>query len=191
MGGEETTRQSRGDEGAILLMAMAFLLAGSIIALALLSWTETAILSDVHARQAADLRFAANAAAQVTIEQQRYTYQDRSVLPLDSTTNAWDCTPANFNASPSIKTAVVVFCQIQFQPGTTASRVLTLSVCQATYAPTALADCVGTVDANQLAYLSAQISFNDYSASGVQACTGPANKWSCGTGMTINRWQSR
>ena len=184
-------RRKRGDEGAVLLMAMAFLLAGSMISLALLSWTETTILSDVHAKQAADLRFASNAAAQVVIEQQRYTYQDLSLLPVDSTTNAWDCTPANFNSSPSIKTAVVVFCQIQFQPGTTASRVLTLSVCKATYAPTALADCVGTVDANQLAYLSAQISFNDYSATGVQACTGPGNKWSCGTGMTINRWQSR
>ncbi len=185
------TLTNRDDRGAVLLMAMAFLLAGSIVAMALLSWTETAILSDVHARQAADLRFAANAAAQVTIEQQRYTYQVLSTLPVDPTTNAWDCTPPNFNASPTMKAAVVVFCQIQFQPGTTASRVLTLSICQATYSPTALADCVGTADAKQLAYLSAQISFNDYSASGVQACTGLANRWSCGTGMTINRWQSR
>jgi hypothetical protein len=170
---------------------MAFLLAGSIIAAALLSWTQTAILTDVHARQAADLRFAANAAAQVTIEQQRYTYQVISTLPLDATTSAWDCTPTNFNSSPSIRVPVVVFCQIQFQPGTTSSRVLTLSVCQATNSPTALADCVGTQDSKQLAYLSAQISFNDYSASGVQACTSLSNRWSCGTGMTINRWQSR
>jgi len=184
-------RRRNGDEGAVLIMAMAFLLAGSMVAMALLSLTETSILSDVHARQAADLRFSANAAAQVVIEQQRYTYQDLSKLPLDTTTQAWDCTPANFNASVSVKTPVVVFCQMQYQPGTTASRVLTLSVCQATYSPTALSDCVGTVDAKQLAYLSAQISFNDYSVNGVMACSGPDNRWSCGTGMTINRWQSR
>jgi hypothetical protein len=170
---------------------MIFLLAGAMVAFALLSWTETAILSDVHARQAADLQFAATAAAQVTIEQQRYTYQDLSTLPVDQATNAWDCTPANFNTSANIKMSVTVFCQIQFQPGTTSSRVLTLSVCQATYAPTALANCVGTIDTNQLAYLSAQVSFNEYSTTGIRACSGPENHWSCGTGMTINRWQSR
>ena len=184
-------RQRRnGDEGAVLIMAMAFLLAGSMVAMALLSLTETSILSDVHARQAADLRFSANAAAQVVIEQQRYTYQVLSALPVDPTTNAWDCTPPNFNASPVIKTAVVVFCQMP-DPESTPSRMLTLSVCRATNSPTALADCVGTVDSKQLAYLSAQISFSDYSASGIRACTGPENQWSCGTGMTINRWQSR
>ncbi len=172
-------------------MALAFLLAGSVVVVALLSWVESTILSNTSSQRDTQLTFAATAAAQVAIEQQRYVYQDFSTLPVDAETKAWDCTPANLNSASGNSTPVVVFCQIQFQPATTASRVLTLSVCRATYSPTALANCVGTADGRRLADLSAQISFNDYSANGVEACLSMSNRWSCGTGMTINRWQFR
>ncbi|MEI6701193.1 MAG: hypothetical protein WCL38_05510 [Actinomycetota bacterium] len=175
-----TQKRLRGDNGAVLIMAMAFLLAASVVGVSLLTWTETSILSDQHNAQAAALQNATGAAVQAEMEALRYNYQVVAKFPLDPITNSWDCTPKGNNLPAVGGQVVIIACRISFQSD---GRVIDFSACKATYKSTALADCI------TYPFLSAQVKFYDVSLTSVLGCTGPSNAWSCGTGLTINRWQ--
>ncbi len=175
-----TEKRLRGDNGAVLILAMAFLLAASVVGVSLLTWTGTSILSDQHNAQASALQNATGAAVQAEMENLRYNYQVTAKFPLDPITNSWDCTPSGSNLLAVGGQVVIIACRISFQAD---GRVIDFSACKATYKSTALADCI------TYPFLSAQVKFYDVSLSGIAGCTGPSNAWSCGTGLTINRWQ--
>lgn len=196
------------ETGAVLLLAIAFMLIGSIVSFALLSWSGSAILTDSRLQQSNEMRFEASTLAQAVLEQERYVYQDEATLPIDLTTRSWECTPPNYNSSfnntfkefneekrPSREW--VAFCGISRNEKTTSSRVLTISVCDATDLPVIASECVGSTEAGlQLSYLSAVVQFNDLtynkdSQSWDNACTRSQYQWSCGIDVVISKWLFR
>ena len=169
--------KSGEETGSVLIMTMAFLLVGSLIAAVLLSWTSTGLLSDASATTAQDLHFSANAAAQIAVEVQRYQFQNL-------TSPVWDCTPPE---STVFEAKVKVYCTMSPRTDNSPNRVLTLSVCRADVAQE---NCVGSDDVGLKAYLSAQVTYYDYDSQGVLACSSLVHL-SCGEQMTINSWQFR
>jgi hypothetical protein len=89
--GRLMVNSTRDDRGAVLLLALGFLLAGSLIVMALLSWTGSGLFQSIQASNSASLHYAAATALEIRMQDLRYNYQDSQTFaacprwPLNST----------------------------------------------------------------------------------------------------------
>jgi hypothetical protein len=184
----------RDDAGAVLILALVFLLVVGGIVGSLAAWATNDLDNTAHFTSARSLQYAAESAVELAIQNIRYT-------PLLLATQA-DPTPT-LNASPPVACwgtapseppavdgqSLAVWCSTVWYPSSSFTRVVTISACPVTSTMTA-ASCA------QNPYLQAVVTFDDYPPGGVSApntttpvpCLSPAVGGYCGTTMSVNSW---
>ncbi len=165
--------RQRDERGAVLILALVFLVAAGAIVTALLGWGGNDIKNVAQFQQNRTLDYAAGSAMQVQMQAVRYNSS--------ACTNSFSPIPIP-NASSSV--TIDVWCSTVFNSTSAATRVVTLTACSDS------ARLAGTCSqANP--YLTVMVTFGDYSSSNFFAkstpCT-PATSATCGTTMTINNW---
>ncbi len=165
----------RHDEhGAVLILALIFLVAAGAIITALLGWGGNDIRNVAAFQQNRTLNYAAGSAMQVQIQTVRY---DSSAC-----TNSYSSIPI---PNPGNNVTIDIWCSLtQFNPTKANTRVVTLTACSDT---ARLANTCSQANP----YLTVVVTFGDYSSTNQfslsSPCT-PAMSPSCGTTMTINSW---
>ncbi len=178
--GTQVRRRSTGSDerGAVLVLALVFLVSVSAIVGGLATWTTNDLNNTTHFASARSLQFAASSATETAIQNIRYA-------PLLSTTQTLNASPpsACWGTSPSIVTTngstMAVWCSTVWTPTSANTRVVTFSTCLSTVSAAACA---------LNPYLQAVVTFDDYPSGVVSAPTGAQCVAYCGTGITVNSW---
>jgi hypothetical protein len=174
-----THRAPRGESGAVLLLALVFMVAVGLIITTLLSFAGNDLKNVSTFKAQRTTEYALGGATQAAIQSIRY-------LPASQSTP----TPANPPVCPGVgpsltidTSTVTVWCSVIFTPPSFNTRVVTFSACLTTVnrVVTTAAACAATPG------LQAVVSFDDYSSSNFVA-TQSACIATCGSGMTVNRW---
>ena len=169
-------RKQYDDSGAVLILALVFLVAAGAIITALLGWGGNDLRNVAAFQQNRTLNYAAGSAMQVAIQNVRY----------DSTacSNTFSSIPIP-NPNPNNNVTIDVWCNMIFNATKAGTRVVTLTVCSDT------ARVAGTCSQTNNPYLTAVVTFGDYTTANPfslsSPCT-PATSPACGTTMTINSW---
>ena len=177
--GRTHTRQD--DSGAVLILALIFVIIVTISIFGLITFGGTGILNATNLEGQRSLEFAADGAATAAVQAVRY-----SNLGFN-TTSVEDCLPdgAVLNpASPTPQTMTVngitmtVDCTATQLPASqpNVTRAIAFYACQQ-------APCL----ANN-SVVEAIVYFDDSSASGLDECSSPTETATCGAGMTIDSW---
>lgn len=137
-----------------MLLALGFMLAGSLIVMALLSWTGDGLTQVTAASTSASLRYAATTAVQVRIQDLRYRYQATHDF---SACDGWPLT-SSVGPPPGVAgattQAISVYCSIETDETSANSRTITMEACPAT--PTITTSSLASAVAG-----STTISLND------------------------------
>jgi hypothetical protein len=160
----ETNHRLAADEaGAILILALLFMVAGSLLILGLLGWSGNQLNSVASFEQSRALNYAANNAMETAIQQVRYS--------------STAC-PSTGLQIPSNGLTMVVYCSgSETDADSAASRQITFTACTS-------ADTQSQCSANP--YLTAIATFGDFSASNPTYSSICAA--GCGSTITINEW---
>ena len=183
-----TGANSREEVGATLVLALGFLLLGTIIIGALMSALTNDLNNSVHFLSARSEQYAARSATDLAINSIRYAHCSPSAPGCNTNTML----PQSLNASPPTwcwgsgptskitvdGVSVDVWCSTAWDPTSTNSRVVTFSACL---------DGIGAAQCAAQPYLQAVVTFDDYPA-GVSAPSSAPCYLYCGTGMTTDSW---
>jgi hypothetical protein len=181
---EQADHYDASQEGAILILALVFILLISFSVLGLLTFGGTGITDATSLQGQRALQYAADGAVTASIQSVRYSSNYYDVVDQEPTT---DCLPGAANGVTSMTLdgdQVTVGCT-----GTLAlpvpqqnTRVITFYACLGSATGTA-SPCVYSN-----AIVAATVDFQDISSSGFYDCSDPADSLTCGTGMTIANW---
>ena len=176
-------RRDRDESGAILILALIFMVAIGLIVGGLASWTANDLKNGLNFQSARNAQYALSSTSQVAIQNIRYT----PLLGVGETLNAsppsycWGTGPLSELTVQNYQ--VAVWCSTVFDPTSASTRVVTVSACLTAVASTAVACAVQPG-------LQTIVTFDDYSASNptprTNACSPPPSSEACGSGMTIN-----
>ena len=193
--------RARDDAGAVLVLALMFLVVIGVIVGALASWTANSLTNSVHFQADRSAQYALSSTSQLAIQNIRYT----PLLGSNQTLNAsppsycWGPTPSAGTGTVSELTVqgdqVAVWCSTVWTPTSSATRVVTVSACLTSVVPTppsgsslASVRAAATQCASSPG-LQTNVTFDDYSAANPSVnpgvCISPPNG-TCGQGMTIN-----
>ena len=201
-------RQHRDESGAVLVLALVFLVAIGLIVGGLASWTSNDLKNALNFQNARNARYALSSTSQVAIQNIRYT----PLLGTSQTLNAsppsycWGPTPSSGDGTVSELTIpvqndptgiqVAVWCSTVWNPTSVSTRVVTVSACQTSVVPTPSSGSSLTSVQAAAATCAAQpelqtiVTFDDYSVSKptpyTNSCSPPPSPEACGSGMTIN-----
>jgi len=178
---EGNSRASRvhDEGGAVLILALVFLLIVGGVVGVLANWTTNDLNNTAKFTAARSLQSAANSATQVAIQSIRYT----PLLSPGQTLNASPPSPcwANGPGLPSIDgQSMDVWCSTAWNPTSANTRIVTFSTCQSSVASAAA--CAAQP------LLQAVVTFDDYPAGIVSSPTSAQCVVYCGTGMTVDSW---
>ena len=176
-------RQSR-EEGAILILALAYLVAVSLVVALLSTWATNDLNNTSHFSSANSLTVAATDATDVAIQYVRYT-------PLISSSQLLGWTPptdeACWGSEPESSIPVIngdqiaVWCNTTWDPKNYVTRVVSFVACPTTVSEP---ECAANPT------LTAVVNFDDYPPA--PAASAPIEElcsvW-CGSGMTIVSWE--
>jgi hypothetical protein len=165
-------RVPHNDDGAILVLALVFMIITSLTIVTLSSWAGNSLVQAQKFGQASDLNYATGAVVQMEAQDLRYTYQPTS-------TSFYACTPGSGTSITINSVSVVVYCFITDNADSSATRVVTLDACSSSSTAT-------SCQSNP--YLQATYSFDDYSESNVLGCISTSDEITCGSGMSITGW---
>ena len=186
--GAPTSSGANEDEaGAVIILALVFLVAVSLIVLALMTWVGTSLTATAAFSNERSIETAATSAVNLAIQQTRYSFATQ-LVNASPPQACWYDSGGNPQQPPNIEnlpTTINVWCSTVWQPFSANTRTVTYSACLATLTN---AQCA----ANPL--LQAIVTFDDYapgigvpSANPVQCnLTG-----FCGQSLTQNSWQWR
>jgi len=121
----------RDSRGATLLLALGFMLVGSLIVMALLSWTGNGLFQATQSSNSLNFRYAANTAVQIRIQDLRYRYQPSQTF---ATCPGWPVT-SSIAPAPTVSGGtsqqVTVYCSINTDETSANSRTITFDACPA------------------------------------------------------------
>jgi hypothetical protein len=175
-----THQAARDESGAVLLLALIFMVAVALIITTLLSFAGNDLKSVSTFKSQRTTEYALGGATQVAIQSVRYLPATQSTPPLPAPP------PICAGVGPSLTidtNTVTVWCSVVWTPSSPNTRVVTFSACLTTVngvatTPTGCATTPG---------LQAVVTFDDYSSSNPVA-TQNACIATCGTSMTVNSW---
>ncbi len=181
--------QARGtdESGAILVLALVFLVAVSLIVTALLTWMGTSLSATGSFTFERNVEYAATDAVNLAIQNTRFSFDVGSPTPFLN-----NATPEACAAYTTSGQSVDVYCSMLWQPYSANTRVFTYSACSAgSPSDASPADCAAKP------LLQAIVAFDDYPP-GVAApspnptpCQPISKNGSCGLSMTQVSWQWR
>lgn len=164
------------DAGAVLILAMVFMIGVGMAIMSLLGLSGNDLLNTSHFNTVRSVDYAAGGATEVAIWNTRYSF----------TSAATGITPCA-GTNPSVEINGQYFedwCSTVSNPGTSDTRVVTLSACPLT-AQEVTNGGLASICAQPS--LQAVVTFNDYNDLNVDQCT-MSVQGSCGTGMTLDSW---
>jgi hypothetical protein len=176
--------RSRDESGSVLIMAMIYLVAVSMMVTALAAWTSNDLNNTTNFSSNRALQYATSSATNVAIQSIRYAPLIGSGQTLNASPPSYcwgsgpksDLTTNNFD--------VAVWCSTAWSPtNLVATRVVTFSACQYNSSATATQNA-STCAAAPL--LQVVVTFDDYPA--FSNATTTACHVFCGTFMTQNSW---
>ena len=182
--------QPEDESGAILILALVFLVAVSLIVVSLLSWSGASLLSTTAFGNERSVEYAATSAVDLAIQNTRYSYDSQFL----TNTAPQPClgsgvTPPTFTEGvngTTVQETIDVYCTMTWDPSSSETRIITYSACPTTDNFTA-SQCA------QTPLLQAVVSFNDYAGitSPPPDCDSPINDSSCGLTMAQLSWTWR
>jgi hypothetical protein len=177
--GRARVARERDESGAVIILALVFLVAVSLIVTGLLTWVGTSLTASVSFASERTTETAATSAVNLAISQTRYTFSTQ-MLNASPPTACLASQPQTFDNEP-----VDVWCSMVWQPFSAATRTITYSACL-TSQTTSNVTCAGAP------LLQAIVTFDDY-APGVGTPTANPVQCNftgfCGQSMTQNSWQ--
>jgi hypothetical protein len=181
----------RDENGAVLVLALVFLIAVGGVISALATWGMNDLNNTGQFTSARTLQYGVSSATEVAVQSIRYT-------PLWSTQTAQNATPSQptscWGPGPMSDLTidgedVAVWCSTVFTPQSANTRDVTFSACPVTAGeegtetdPQIAASCASNPT------LQANVTFGDYPANQVSAPTTGECAVYCGTTMTVNSW---
>ncbi len=200
--GRRITRLRRRDDeaGALLILAIVFLTVISVIATSLTLWATNGLNDTSKFASALSLESATNSAAQLALQDVRYNFTP-TTLNQSPPQPCWiPPSGATFNAQVSQQEFngewVSVWCSTQWNPLSSATRVVTISAClDPSNAPfpngTLVTDAIVQAAAAACArnpFLQTVVQFDDYpNTIGASNCS-PLGSTTCGTTFTVLSW---
>jgi hypothetical protein len=180
---------ARSDSGAILILAMIYLLSVSVIVVALAGWAMNNLNDTQHFTSGFALQNAAGSATEVAIQNIRY-----SSTPLMQGANpAVSCLGSNGtpqsvtidngpNSNPTLNTeTIAVWCSTDWEPLLSTTRTVNFWACPYSAGNNNASTCQSTY------ILHAVVVFDDYPSSLSAPIDGQCNVW-CGSGMAVDVW---
>ena len=177
----------RDETGAVLILALAFILAIGLVVGTLAAWASNSLRNTTQFQSASELHYALSSATNTAVESIRY-----SPLPSNPTLaeNNGQATPIGECWTPSSGSAstltvdgysVAVWCTTTIDLAQNTTRVVSLFT------------CLSTVNAAQCAaapLLAAQVTYDDYPTGGGVTLTEQCNleNGACGFGQTLDYW---
>jgi hypothetical protein len=182
-------RSDSDETGAVIVLALVFLISVSLIVLALLSWVGTSLTASAKFSDERTAEAAATSAVNLAIQNTRYTFTS-AMVNASPPVQCWGSTLAS--APPSSLSVdgqkFDVWCSMVWQPfsQTAQNRTVTYSACPD---PTTGAQCAAAPT------LQAIVAFDDSPGGAAPVpsnhpvpCTTPPNGY-CGESMTQQSWQ--
>jgi hypothetical protein len=161
----------RDEAGAVLVLALVFLVTVGLIVTALLQWSSNDLNNTSNFKSGRSVVYAAGGATEAAIWSARYSLTSGTNVPCPGT-----------GSSIGIGgQAIEVWCTTVSNTNSAATRVVTLSTCPA---GTAVSTC--TASAN----IQAVVTVDDWSNGNPNAnnCLLGKPQTTCGTGMTLDSW---
>ena len=180
---EESSLVERGDDGAVLILALIFLLVVSLVITAILTWAGTSLTATGNFQTERNTEYGATAAVNLAVQTTRTTFDTGSPTPFLNNPTPELC--ATYG-TPSFH----VYCTMVWQPYSSNTRVFTYSAClsgtSGDASPTA---CAATP------LLQARFAFYDYPSAGAsisstpQQCQPVSTGGACGQNVIQISWQ--
>jgi Tfp pilus assembly protein PilX len=178
-----TSRDSRDDAGAVLILALVFIIVIAVVLLALVTLSGNDLLNTSNLKAQRSLEYAADGATTAAVQAVRNSY-----LAYNGTvgTSGALCTPQGVVITQLNGDSMIVDCTNQaYNPPTgpnpsAQTRVVNFYTCHGTSVT------AGACSASN-ALVQAQVTFDDYAPSGGYSCS-PGNTTTCGTAETIDTW---
>jgi hypothetical protein len=184
-------RTYKEEDGAVLILALVFVLVVTLSIFGLITFGGTGILNATNLQGQRALEYAADGATSASIQAVRYSYFSFSnpqpvdclpdgavlTLPLNASTNTYESTTADIAINGD---DITVDC-IAGLPDSTVpqfTRVVTFYACLQTVAPCTANNSV----------VAATVDFEDYSPAHVDQCVNATTTATCGTGEVISTW---
>lgn len=177
-----TSMKTRDETGGTLILALVYIIIVGMVVGALGGWIANDLNNSVRFSAAGSEQSAARSVTEVAMQSIRYTPLigaglSQTVATPSNPSYCWGSTaPSQLNAINGY--TMSAWCSTVFNPTSTATRVVTFSVCLSTASASACA-------ASPL--LQAVVTFDDYPATGGVVNSGACTT-TCGETMTINSW---
>jgi hypothetical protein len=180
LGGARGPRPERGERGSSLILALVFVIfvGGAIAALA--DFVMNNISNTAHFASARNLQYAASSTTNFAVGKIRYTPLLSTTLNASPPAACWGSGTLSDLTNIDGVSQMDVWCSTSWTPTSSATRVVTLSVCEDGASVTAQSCAASPL-------LQAVVTFDDY-PSGATAPNPNACVVYCGTGMTIDSW---
>jgi hypothetical protein len=174
-------RGELSDAGAVLILALAFLLTTGAIVGALAGWITNNLNNSTHFASARSLQYSASNATELAIQGIRY---DPSLATTQNANPPAPCWGTGASSDVSIPEGATsddmsAWCSTKWTPSSASTRVVTISTCLSS-------ESAAKCSANP--YLQAIVVFDDYPP-GLSAPNPNACVVYCGTGMTVSSWR--
>jgi hypothetical protein len=190
--GTAASGQQRSESGAIIVLALLFLVVVGALVGSLASWATNDLNNTARFASARSVQYAADSATEVAIQDMRYS----PLLSAGQTLNASPPTYCWNNPStpelPSVDgVSMDVWCSTTWNPSSANTRVVTISTCLSNGVSPSSATSVVLAAATACALnplLQVIVTYDDYPANVISAPTTAQCVVYCGTGMTINSW---
>jgi Tfp pilus assembly protein PilX len=185
----ESPKIHRHEEGAVLLLALIFVIAIAFVLLGLLSLSGNDLKNTSNLQSQRALEYAADSAVDAAVQAVRYSYYAfNGASPAGTNSSGDDCVPdgtAFINPDQNTATLTIndvtmtVDCTGSLNPQSKNTRVITFYACTQSSCSSANA------------IVTAVVVFQDYSTGYVYDCNSAANVATCGTGVVIQSWTVR
>ena len=173
---------SRDEAGAIIILALVFLVAVSLIVMGLLTWVGTSLTATSTFANERSVESATTSAMNLAIQNTRYTFTHQ-LLNVSPPQACWYDTGGNPQQPPQINNQQIdVWCSMVWQPFTANTRTITYSACPSSLTNT---QCAAAP------VLQVIVTFDDY-APGIGVPTANPVQCNftgfCGQSLTQNSW---
>jgi hypothetical protein len=189
------------ESGAVLILALVFLVTVSVIVGALTDWVTNDLMNTASFSSTQTLNSSATNAVTLGIQSIRYTpllYTSVNGTTTAQTLNAsppsycWGSGPSQYT-SPVPGFSMNVYCSTVWNPTQAATRKLTVSACRIPPTATTPAQITASWTAAQSScpaapLLQAIVTFDDYPSSGVSGPSQVQCVTYCGSTLTVNSW---
>jgi hypothetical protein len=182
------------ERGSILILALVFITAVSLVLLALASWTTNDLTNSTNFANARNANYAASGTTTVAINSIRYATLLSAGQAQNTATALSYCWQPS--ASPAVSqlttdgVTIAVWCSTVEDLASASTRVVSFYACKSTLTASSSASTISAAAtacaASPLLY--AQVTYDDYPPGGSTPLTTQCSTW-CGQGTTLNSWK--